>query len=121
MGHELCPDTPYGAMLRMLMLTGQRRGEVTGMDWSELSRSRAEWVLPVDRVKNGHSHLVPLSVQAVALLDSVAGGKRWPLSGLVFRSMRETALSGFSKIKRSWDAKINRYMKCSASGQGRAP
>jgi len=35
--------------------------------------------------------------------------------------MRETALSGFSKIKRSWDAKINRYMKCSASGQGRAP
>lgn len=46
------PPGNYGALFRMMMLTGQRRGEAVGLDWSELSRSRKEWVLPGERTKN---------------------------------------------------------------------
>lgn len=44
---------PYGRLFRLLMLTGQRRGEVAGMMWSEVDRDRAEWILPAERSKNG--------------------------------------------------------------------
>lgn len=112
---------PYGTMLRMLMLTGQRRGEVTGLDWSELSRARAEWIMSADKTKNRHLHIVPLSKQAVALLDGMAGGTNWASRGLVFQSARATALSRFSKIKKSWNAKIAKRVDSAASGQGRLP
>lgn len=45
----------YGALFRMMMLTRQRRGEAVGLDWSDLSRSRKEWVLPGERTKNGYA------------------------------------------------------------------
>ena len=37
---------PFGPALRLLLLTGQRRGEVGGMRWDELSEDRSTWTLP---------------------------------------------------------------------------
>src|SRR5262249_57592912 len=51
---------PYGAIVRLLMLTGQRREEVAGMTWAELSEDLATWTIPGTRTKNGIPHLVPL-------------------------------------------------------------
>ncbi len=111
----------YGHMFRMMMLTGQRRGEVAGLDWSELNQDRREWVLPAERAKNGYMHLVPLGKQARALLDGMAGGGKWPLSGLVFRSTSGTPLSGFSKIKKVWDNKILKKLRQQDEGVVVAP
>lgn len=96
----------FGPAMRLLMLTGQRRGEVAGLDWSELDRAERRWILPAERTKNSHLHVIPLSKQAIAVLDEAAGRNRWPSTGLVFPSTRCTQLSGFSKIKRQWDDKI---------------
>jgi integrase len=44
-----------------LILTGQRRGEVAGMSWVEVSEDLASWTMPGERTKNGLAHVVPLS------------------------------------------------------------
>ena len=58
---------PLGPILQVLILTGQRRGEVAGMRWDEVQADL--WSLPRERVKNGRRHEVPLARQAVAILD----------------------------------------------------
>ena len=41
--------SPYGAIIRLLILTGQRRGEVAGMTWGELSDDLATWTIGGER------------------------------------------------------------------------
>jgi len=62
----------YGAIVRLLMLTGQRREEVAGMTWAELSEDFATWTIPATRTKNGIPSLVPLSQPARELLRALA-------------------------------------------------
>ena len=85
----------------LLTVTGQRRSEVAGLDWSELNRQERIWTLPEERCKNGLTHLVPLSTMAVEILDhlaAVAVQKKpvWPSKGLVFTTTGRTPISGFS-------------------------
>ena len=58
----------FNAIVRMLMLTGQRREEVTGMTWDEIAPDLSTWTIPASRAKNGAAHIVPLSAQAQAIL-----------------------------------------------------
>ena len=90
---------PFGDYLRMLILTGQRREEVAGIDWSELDQQERQWILPGYRAKNGKPHLIPLSEEAKTVLGGLAGGKRWPKQGYVFTTTGNTPISGFSKAK----------------------
>jgi integrase len=62
---------PLGSILQLLILTGQRRGEVTGMQWSELDLVAGTWTLPRERVKNDRRHEVPLARQAIAVINVV--------------------------------------------------
>jgi integrase len=65
----------YGAFYRMLLLTGQRRNEVAGARWAEIDLKEKLWTIPAERMKNGATHLVPLSNDAVTLLKSLPKGK----------------------------------------------
>jgi integrase len=60
---------PYGHLFKMLLVTGQRRGEVAGMKWIEITPEG--WRLPAERAKNGKGHLVPLSSLAREVLTDV--------------------------------------------------
>ena len=62
---------PYGTIVRLLILTGQRRGEVAGMVWNEISDDLATWTMPGERTKNGAAHIVPLSPPARDLLKAL--------------------------------------------------
>lgn len=76
------------AALQFLALTCVRPGEVRGAVRGEFDRERAVWHIPAERMKMRTSHDVPLSKQALRVLDEV-----WPLSaseGLVFPSIRST-------------------------------
>jgi integrase len=64
-------DGPFGQALRMLVLTGARRNEVSHMRWSEIDAERQAWILPSERSKNAREHVIPLSSQAWALLDAM--------------------------------------------------
>jgi len=94
---------PFGPLCKLLILTGQRREEVAGLDWSELDRSDASWLIPGYRTKNRNAQHVPLSTTAVAVLDSMTSGDNWPRSGYIFSTTGKTPVSGFSKAKRRLD------------------
>lgn len=60
---------PWGPLARVLLLTGQRLGEVSGMQRDEIDG--ALWHLPSARVKNGRAHDVPLSGAVVEVLEGM--------------------------------------------------
>jgi integrase len=89
----------FSAIVRMLILTGQRREEVAGMTWGDVADDLSAWTVPSAMAKNGVAHLVPLSTQAHAILRAVpraAGG------GIVFPGLRGP-FNGFSKAKEALD------------------
>ena len=58
------------ACLRFVVLTGVRSGEARGATWSEIDMDAREWRVPADRMKTGAEHRVPLSREAMAVLES---------------------------------------------------
>ena len=95
-------NDPFGAFVRVLIATLQRRSEVAGLPWTELDQGTALWRLPGERAKNDADHLVPLNPLALAELDSLT----WKRRGLLFTTTSKTPISGFSRMKRSLDAKM---------------
>ena len=91
---------PFAQFLWLLILTGQRRGEVSGMRWSEIDLDKGTWTLPAKRVKNATSHIVPLATLAISILQSVP---RFQGSDLVFTTNGTTPISGFGRFKRRLD------------------
>ena len=64
---------PFGTLVRLLLLTGQRRSEVAGMRWQDLDFAEAVWRLPSTFTKNGVAHVIPLVPAVVAILQQVHG------------------------------------------------
>jgi integrase len=90
-----CPDDNFGAIVRLLMLTGQRREEVGGLRRSEIDWEKALWSLPPHRTKNGLAHEVPLSAPALAIITAaMATSNRMVLFGY-----EERPFSGWSSAK----------------------
>jgi integrase len=92
----------YGSIVRLLILTGQRREEVGGMRWPEIDLEGGMWTIPGARTKNGQNHEVPLSDEAGMILKSLP---RHANRNLVFGS-REGSFSGWSNAKSALDARI---------------
>ncbi|WP_404286435.1 tyrosine-type recombinase/integrase [Microvirga sp. RSM25] len=65
-----CRDDDYGRIVRLLMLTAQRREEVAAMSWGEFDERDGLWSIPKGRTKNGLPHDVPLSAPAIDTLNS---------------------------------------------------
>lgn len=93
---------PFGTIFQLLLLTGQRRGEVVGMRWAELDLKQGVWTIPGARTKNGKAHSVPLTPRVRAILTMVPRFE----SEFVFpaRGKPEQSYSGYSKGKREFDA-----------------
>jgi integrase len=90
----------HDAIIRLAMLTGQRKGEIGGMRWSELLDKGPSWSLPAERTKNGLPHVVPLSRQAVKII------RAQPRRGeYVFGQRGDAPFSGWSRCKRRLDAR----------------
>lgn len=88
---------PGGPFVRMLLLTGQRRGEVGGMRWSEIHG--AQWVIPGERMKMKTAHTVPLVPEVLALLAEL------PRRGdFVFTNDGRRAVNGHDHVKQKLDA-----------------
>ncbi len=62
-------DAFIRGVLQLILLTGQRPGEVMGARWSEVDLREALWTIPGSRTKNGLSNIVPLSPQAVRVFE----------------------------------------------------
>ena len=94
-----CDDSPFGEVVKVLMLTGQRTGEVSGMRWSELNGDT--WTIPGERTKNKLEHTVPLAPAVQELIhdhhDDHHGDHHH--GDLVFTTNGMRPISGFSKMK----------------------
>ena len=99
---------PFGPLVRLLLLTGQRREEVGGMAWGEVSADLATWTVPAERTKNGVPSVVPLPAAAQEMLRMRLADVREQRRGLVFPGEGgKVPFGGWSKSK----AKLDRDSK----------
>jgi len=78
---------------KLLILSGQRLGEVLAMEWEHLDLEKMTWTMPDERTKNGKSHTVPLSVQALDVIEVIrplTGTERFVFGG--YRPMTTPAM-----------------------------
>lgn len=102
---QACQDDDYGRIVRLLILTAQRREEVAAMTVGELDLAdpkAARWSIPKERTKNGFPHDVPLSAPALEILESIP--KR-DGRDLLFGSGKG-GFQGWSKAKAALDKRI---------------
>lgn len=93
------PETDYGRIVRLLLLTGQRRDEIADLQWSEVDLEGRQISLPSTRTKNGRPHDVPLSALATGvLLATTRRGNRQYVFG-----EGGSGYSGFSRAKNRLD------------------
>jgi integrase len=104
---------PYEPVVKLLMLTGQRRAEVGGLRWDELDLEAGHWRIPKERSKNGRAHEVDLSPQAVVVITDVARDAPY-----LFPARGVGAVRGFSAIKRKLDKEIDALLKQEDSKSG---
>jgi integrase len=89
---------PLGGYLKLLSLTGQRRTEVGAMRWQDIDLDAATWTLSAANTKAGRAHVVPLTSQAVAILQATPrlGEYVWTTNGRSY-------LSGYTHVKARLD------------------
>lgn len=98
----------FGPIVRLLIVTGQRREEVSGLNWSELDREARLWTLPGNRTKNGEPNTVPLNSLALVELDQMAGSEKWPRRGRVFATSSGAGFTAYAKGKKKLDRLIEK-------------
>jgi integrase len=111
---------PFSDIVRLLILTGQRRQEIGALRWDEIDFDSAVITLPPSRTKNNRQHEFPLSPQASAILKSrqargLAKSSAIPISGKpqgphVFGNGK-VGFSGWEQWKARLDAKIAQQRK----------
>lgn len=75
-------DTLASKALRLQILTATRPSEAVEAQWSEFDFGGNVWTIPAERMKAGKSHRVPLSPEAVTILDSIPGKQEgWVFPG----------------------------------------
>jgi integrase len=90
----------YGTLIRLLILTGQRRNEIGALRWSEIDLGESLINLPAERSKNHLPHLIPLPAPAGALLEAV------PRCGDFVLGTTATGFCSYSGSKAALDARI---------------
>jgi integrase len=86
---------PYGGIVELLALTGQRREEVARLQWEELDLAQRILVLPKSRTKNAKAHVVHLSEQSMAVLKRVNQGGPYVFSRLGAKPFAEFSRAKF--------------------------
>jgi integrase len=116
---------PFGAVVELLILLGQRCTEIAGMEWTELDLDAGMLRLPASRVKNKRAHSLPLPRQAVDLLrrmprvgqhvfttdgrTSITAGSGWfggklrerlrePIAAFTIHDLRRSCATGLARI-----------------------
>jgi integrase len=92
----------YGDLVRLLLLTGQRRQEFASLQWGEIDFDTGRIALPANRTKNGRAHIIPMSDSVKAILQA---RPRNPDRDHVF-GQRGGAYSDWGYAKVALDAKL---------------
>jgi integrase len=96
-------DSAFSDVVRLLILTAQRRDEIGGLRWSELDEHLTRIRLPAERVKNKREHLVLLSDAARAI---IARQPRVVGQDCIFAVRSKHGLTGWDEHKKALDAEL---------------
>lgn len=108
---------PFGPMVQVLLLTGQRRDEVARMVRSEIADDL--WTIPAPRTKNSLEHIVPLSTVAVSLLGTLPRIAGRP--GYIFTRTGSAPISDYSSSKGRLDVAMLAIAREDATNAGQDP
>lgn len=95
----------FGPILRLLILTGQRRSDIGRLHWSEVNFQQRRLELKGERQKNAKAHITHLSdpaLEELQTLRKIAGSD----AGYVFTTTGILPVSGFSRMKRRLDERL---------------
>lgn len=111
--------------LELLVLTATRSGEVRGATWEEVDLSKSLWTIPAGRMKAGKEHVIPLTLDAVAIFERakklkqrqtgiIFPGRKGPVSDMTLtKVVRDMGLSvtvhGFRSSFRDWVAEKTEF------------
>jgi integrase len=107
----------FGALLKTLLFTAQRRDEVANMVWTEIGADGI-WTIPAERYKTKRSNHVPLSNAAHAVIEAQP---RIDGCEYVFPSRTKTPFSGFGKSKAAFDKAVQQALQKTRAGETAEP
>jgi integrase len=99
---KACLDDDNGHIVKLLILTGQRRAEIGDLAWPEVDLEKRQIDLPEHRTKNGRPHIVPLSTAALGIINSLPRS----LGRHLIFGRGAGGFGGWSKSKAELDARI---------------
>jgi integrase len=100
---QACREDDYGRIIRILLLTGQRLSEISGLRWPEVSLEKRLIELPGSRTKNKRAHQIPISDAVAAILMAQP---RTEGRDLVFGYGENRPFSGWTAAKEKLDERI---------------
>jgi integrase len=98
-------EFPFGALTRMLMLTGQRLRDISDARWPEINADKTLLTIPAERYKIGRTHAVPLSSTASSLLEAAP---RFKGEFIFTTTAGRRPVSGFAGAKRQLNREVAR-------------
>lgn len=99
---------PYGAIVALLVLTGQRRGEIAALEWEWIDRDAQTITLPASITKNRRSHTFPYGAAVTAIIDGLPEINEYlfPASRSHVRGKSTTVFNGWPKAKVAFDREL---------------
>jgi integrase len=95
---------PFGAIVALLVLTGQRRSEIASLEWGWINEKEQLITIPAEITKNRHEHTFPYGEQVATVIAGVprlSDAYLFPAARL--RSERTTVFNGWGKAKQQFD------------------
>ena len=90
---------PFGPIIKLLILSGQRRSEIASMQRNWLGAENLE--IPASEYKTGKPHVMPLMDTMISIIEELP---IWNGGNFVFSTTNgRSPSSGFSKAKRKFD------------------
>jgi integrase len=97
--------TPFHAILSLLVLTGQRRGEIARLEWAWIDQEKMLITFPAHATKNGRIHSIPYGPNTEEILQSLPRyhGGEFVFPAARLRSEKTTTFNGWGKPKAHFD------------------
>ncbi|MGB0747111.1 MAG: tyrosine-type recombinase/integrase [Magnetospiraceae bacterium] len=103
--HALETPYPFGPIVALLILTGQRRGEIVALRWEWIDREHKIITLPATLTKNRREHAFPYGEKTAEILDGIPeqGDLLFPARTTQVRGKPSTYFNGWSSAKKAFD------------------
>lgn len=103
----LAGETAFHAIVGLLCLTGQRRGEIGGLRWEWIDLTQKLITVPGEFVKNGEDHPFPIGDLSVQILRRQGGQTQYVFPAKPGRWKEVTSFNAWSKAKAAFDQEVN--------------